>query len=163
MGFNPPRRRGPLLVWLIALVFIKYSVHKPLMPDFNKPHYGNSNSNSLAPQANSKGLLKRKFYVRSGKSRWMVLAIDADTAALRFIQNALKECMISGRKPVNKQLKLVDTGALELLAKVKLDSRIHVSEAGFSRSEAGQFVTSLVIKRWRSQIAAIEKLIRPKK
>jgi len=93
----------------------------------------------------------------------MVLAIDADTAALRFIQNALKECMISGRKPVNKQLKLVDTGALELLAKVKLDSRIHVSEAGFSRSEAGQFVTSLVIKRWRSQIAAIEKLIRPKK
>ena len=93
----------------------------------------------------------------------VILAIDADTAALRFIQNALQGSLISGRKPVNKQLKLVDDGAMELLAKVKLDSRIHISEAGFTRSEAGQFVTSLVIKRWRSQIAAIEKLIRPKK
>ena len=133
------------------------------MSDSNQPDSDNSSSNSSRPKASSAGLPKRKFYVRSGEVRLVILAIDADTAALRFIQNALQGSLISGRKAVNKQLKLVDDGAMELLAKVKLDSRIHISEAGFTRSEAGQFVTSLVVKRWRSQIAAIEKLIRPKK
>jgi len=89
----------------------------------------------------------------------MVLAKDADTAALRFIQIVLHGSLISGRKPVNNELRLLDIAAMEVLA-APLDSRILISESGFTRSEAGQFVTSLVIQRWRKQIAALEKLIR---
>ena len=70
--------------------------------------------------------------------------------------------MISGRKPVNKKLRLLDVEAMKLLAPVRLDSRILVSESGFSGSEAGSYATAVVIKRWRNQIAAIESLIRSK-
>ena len=116
-----------------------------------------SNHSRSAP---SNGKPARKFYVCSGKASWLVLATDANIAALRFVQNVLKGSLIHGRKPVNKKLRLLDDGAMELLAKVKLDSRILVSEVGFSRSEAGTYATAVVILRWQGQIAALEKMIR---
>lgn len=128
------------------------------MSDSNQPHPENSGSD---PSNRKKTRSTRKFYVRSGEVNWIVLAKDADTAALLFVQNALNGSLISGRKAVNKQLQLLDQQAMELLA-APLDPRIFISESGFTNSEAGQFVTSLVIKRWRTQIAALEKLIRPK-
>ena len=121
---------------------------------------GSNHSQSNKPQTS--GRPTRKFYVRSGKVSWLVLATDADVAALRFVQKALKGSLISGRKSVNKKLRLLDVGAMKLLAKVQLDSRSLVSQAGFSRSEAGTYATAVVIKRWHDQIAAIEKMIRPK-
>jgi len=127
------------------------------MPDSNQPPNPSDSKSKSATQP------KRKFYVRSKKVKWVGSAKDADTAALRFVQNALKGSMISGRKPVNKKLRLLDVEAMKLLAAVKLDSRIFVSEAGFSRSEAGSYATAVVIKRWQDQIAALEKMIRPKK
>ena len=90
------------------------------------------------------------------------MAKDVDAAVMRFTQNALKSALISGRKPVNKKLRLLDVEAMKILAAVKLDSRIFVSEAGFSGSEAGSYATAVVIKRWQDQIAALEKMIRPK-
>ena len=117
--------------------------------------------NSPDSKSRSADRPKRKFYVRSGKVSWLVLATDADVAALRFVQHALKSAMISGRKRVNKKLRLLDVEAMKLLARVRLDSRILVSESGFSSSEAGAYATAVVIKRWRNQIAALENLIRP--
>lgn len=125
------------------------------MPEPNQPP-----PNSPVSERRSAGRPKRKYYVRSGKVSWLVLAIDADVAALRFVQNALKGAMISGRKQVNKELRLLDVEAMKLLAAVRLDSQILVSESGFSSCEAGAYATAVVIKRWRNQIAALENLIR---
>ena len=123
-------------------------------PNRRGPNSSNSKARPEKP--------KRKFYVRSGKVSWLVLATDADVAALRFVQNALKGSLISGRKAVNKKLRLLDVEAMKLLARVRLDARILVSESGFSSSEAGTYATAVVIKRWQGQIAAIENLIRSK-
>ena len=101
----------------------------------------------------------RKFYARSGEVKWAILATDVNVAALRFIQKALGDCMIAGKKPVNNDFKLVDEQALKL-ATARLEPKIMISEAGFSRSEAGMFATRVVIKRWRDQITALETLIR---
>lgn len=68
--------------------------------------------------------------------------------------------MISGPKPVDKNLRLIDANEVSPLMK-RLDSKISVSEAGFSRNEAGEFATSSIIARWRIQIATLEQLIRP--
>jgi len=89
----------------------------------------------------------------------MVLAIDADIAALRFVQNALSGSLISGKKRVNSNLQLLNVEEMKVLAQ-RLGPRIQISEAGFSRSEAGQFVTSVVIRRWHKQIAALEQMFR---
>ena len=122
------------------------------MPDSNQPRPSNAKSRSG-------NLPVYKFYVRSGTVSWIVLAINADVAALRFVQNTLQGSLNSGRQRVNKELELLNVEAMKPLVS-RLDSRIHVSEAGFAKSEAGEFVTSLVVKRWRDQIAALEKLIR---
>ena len=90
------------------------------------------------------------------------MAKDVDTAAVRFIQYALKGSLITGRKPIDKKLRLVDVEAMKILAKASLDSRILVSESGFSNSDAGSYATAIVIKRWHSRIAALEMMIRPK-
>jgi len=110
----------------------------------------------------SKTLPTGKFYVRSGKLRLTLLAISAEVAAQRFVHNALKTSLISGVKPVNKDLRLLDPKEATLLTK-KMDSKILVSESGFTRSEAGEFSTSLVVAQWRLQIAALEQMIRPTK
>lgn len=102
---------------------------------------------------------KRKFYVRSGKVSWLVLADDAEVAAQRFVQNALKPSMISGRKPVNEKLRLVDVGAMKLLA-ARLDSKIFISESGFTGSDAGVFNSEMMVKRWHARIVALEEMIR---
>jgi len=78
------------------------------------------------------------------------------------VSYALKRSLISGRNPVNEQLSLLDPEKATLLTK-KMDSKIFVSESGFSRSEAGEFSTSLVVARWRLKIAALENMIRPTK
>ena len=110
----------------------------------------------------SKNLPTGKFYVRSGKLRLTVLAISPEVAAQRFVHNALKTSLIPGVKPVNKDLRLLDPKEATLLTK-KMDSKILVSESGFTRSEAGEFSTSLVVAQWRLQIAALEQMIRPTK
>ena len=127
----------------------------------SKYQMSQSNHSYSGSQSPSKRKPIRKFYVRSGKVSWLVVATDCDIAVLRFIQKALQGSLIHGRKPINKKLRLLDQGAMKLLAKARLDSRILVSEAGFSRSEAGTYATAVVINRWRNQIAALEKLIRP--
>ena len=127
------------------------------MSDHGQPSRNSSNSK---PRRADKPL--RKFYLRSGKVKWMGLAKDVDTAAVRFIQYALKGSLITGRKPIDKKLRLVDVEAMKILAKARLDSRILVSESGFSNSDAGSYATAIVIKRWHSQIAALEMMIRPK-
>ena len=108
----------------------------------------------------SKALPTGKFYVRSGKLRLTVLAISPEVAAQRFVHHALKTSLIPGAKPVNKDLRLLDPKEAMLLTK-KMDSKILVSESGFSQSEAGEFSTSLVVARWRLQIAALENMMRP--
>jgi len=121
----------------------------------------NSSPRDFTPSKfRSQKLPTGKFYVRSGKLRLTVLAISPEVAAQRFVHNALKASLISGAKPINKQLTLLDPKEAMLLTK-KMDSKILVSEAGFSRSEAGVFSTSLVIAQWRLQIAALEQMIRP--
>ena len=112
-------------------------------------------------QSRSTDLPTRKFYICCGPITWIVLAADAETAALRFIQNALKDSLISGPKPVDKELRLINVETMNRLAE-KLDEKILVSELGFSRSEAGKFATSAVVKCWRNQIAALERMIRSK-
>ena len=102
---------------------------------------------------------KRKFYARSGTVRLTILAISAEVAALRFVQFALQDSLISGRKPVDKNLQLINANAVVPLMK-QLDSKISISEAGFSRSEAGEFATTSIVARWRLQIAKLEQLIR---
>ena len=89
-----------------------------------------------------------------------MLAISPEVAAQRFVHNALKNSLIPGVKPVNKDLRLLDPKQATVLTK-KMDSKILVSESGFSRSEAGEFSTSLVVAQWRLQIAALEQMIRP--
>ena len=111
-------------------------------------------------KSRSKKLPTGKFYVRSGKQRLTVLATSPEVAAQRFVHNALKTSLISGVKPVNKDLRLLDPEEAMLLTK-ELDSKILVSESGFSQSEAGEFSTSLVVARWRLQIAALENMMRP--
>ncbi len=103
----------------------------------------------------------RKFYVRSGKERLLVLAIDAEVAALRFIHNVFKGWLISGPKQVNNKLQLLEAKPMKPLLD-RMDRKIFISEAGFTRSEAGEFATSLVVARWRMQIASLEKIIRSK-
>lgn len=111
-------------------------------------------------KSSSETLPTGKFYVRSGKLRLTVLAISPEVAAQRFVHQALKDSLISGSKPINDQLRLLDPKQAMLLTK-KMDSKILVSEAGFSRSEAGELSTNLVVARWRLQIAALEQMMRP--
>lgn len=113
-------------------------------------------------KSHSKNLPTGKFYVRSGKLRLTVLAISPEVAAQRFVHNALKTSLIPGVKPVNKDLRLLDPKEATLLTK-EMDSKILVSESGFTRSEAGEFSTSLAVAQWRLQIAALEQMIRPTK
>jgi len=70
-----------------------------------------------------------------------------------------QDSLISGAKPVNKQFKLLEPHAIKPMMD-RMEANIFVSEAGFTRSEAGQFATSLIVARWRLQIASLEKVIR---
>ncbi len=115
---------------------------------------GTSRSQSRSPDVPT-----RKFYVRSGVERLVVLAIDAEVAALRFVHNVFRDRLISGPKKVNKELQLLDPRPMKPLMD-RMDKKIFISEAGFTRSEAGEFETSLVVARWRLQIASLEKIIR---
>ena len=63
---------------------------------------------------------------------------------------------------MNKQLQLLDAQAVVPLTK-RLDSEIFVSESGFTQRKAGEFRTSLMVARWRLQIAALEKMLRQSK
>ena len=138
---------------LSVTVFIPLLYRCLPMSDSSRPDLTSSSSRS-------KNLPTGKFYVRSGMQRLTVLAISPEVAAERFIHNALKTSLISGVKPLNKDLRLLDPKEAMLLTK-ELDSKILVSEAGFSRSEAGEFSTSSVVARWRLQIAALEQMMRP--
>lgn len=97
--------------------------------------------------------------MRSGKERLVVLAIDAEVAALRFIHNVFQDRLISSPQPVNRKLQLLEPGPMKPLMD-RMESKIFISEAGFTRSEAGEFPTSTVVARWRIQIASLEKIIR---
>lgn len=111
-------------------------------------------------KSRSENLPTGKFYVRCGKQHLTLLATSPEVAAQRFVHNALKGSLISGRKPVDKDLSLLDPKEARLLTK-RMDPKILVSESGFTRSEAGEFSTSVIVAKWRLRIAALENMIRP--
>lgn len=98
-----------------------------------------------------------KYYVQAGSFSRIVIAEDAQGAALATVHGVLSE--------VNDEDRIVDP--VQWVSDDEVDEfsddiaeLIFVSEIGFGRSEAGCFFTEEIIQHWHDLMIAIENMIR---
>ena len=98
-----------------------------------------------------------KFYVQAGSFSRIVIAEDAQGAALATVHNVLGDAVEEDR--------MIDP--VQWVGEEEVDEfcdevaeLIFVSEIGFGRSEAGCFSTEEVIRHWHDLMVAIENMMR---
>lgn len=97
-----------------------------------------------------------KYYVQAGCFSRIVVAEDAQGAALATVHRVLGDAIEEDRtlEPVQW---VTDDEVDEFSDEV--DDQILVSEIGFGRFEAGVFSTEEIIQHWHDLMVAIENMI----
>jgi len=99
-----------------------------------------------------------KFYVQTGMLSKIVLAEDAQGAALATIHNVLGDA-IEKDQPITVATEIVDQDEVADICD-QFEDQVLVSEIGFGRSEAGLFSVDEIIQHWHQLMIAIENMIK---
>lgn len=98
-----------------------------------------------------------KFYVQTGTLTKIVIAEDAQGAALATVHNVLGDA-INTEQRISTPLQIVDQDEVADICD-RFEDQVHVSEIGFGRSEAGLFNLEEIIQSWHQLMVAIENMI----
>lgn len=97
-----------------------------------------------------------KFYVQAGSFSRIVIAEDAQGAALATVHTVLGDAIEEDR--LNEPVQWVSEEEVDEFSG-DVAELIFVSEIGFGRSEAGCFATEEIIQHWHDLMVAIENLL----
>ncbi len=98
-----------------------------------------------------------KYYVQAGSFSRIVVAEDAQGAALATVHSVLGDTLEEDR--LMNPVQWVSEDEVDEFSE-DIAELIFVSEIGFGRSEAGCFMTEEVIQNWHDLMVAIENMIR---
>ena len=98
-----------------------------------------------------------KYYVQAGSFSRIVIAHDAQGAALATVHNVLGDPIEDDR--ALDPIQWVNEDEVEEFSE-EVAELIFVSEIGFGRSEAGCFATEDIIQHWHDLMVAIENLLK---
>jgi hypothetical protein len=98
-----------------------------------------------------------KFYVQAGSFSRIILAEDAQGAALATVHTVLGDPIEDDR--VMDPVQWVCESEVDEFAE-DVAELILVSEIGFGRSEAGCFATEDIIQHWHDLMVAIENMLK---
>lgn len=99
-----------------------------------------------------------KFYVQTGNFTKVVIAEDAQGAALATVHKVLGEAIQKDQR-ITVQMELIDQDEVAEICD-DFEDQVLVSEIGFGRCEAGLFETEEIIQHWHKLMIAIENLIK---
>ena len=97
-----------------------------------------------------------KFYVQTGTLSEIVIAEDAQGAALATIHNVLGDA-IDKDQCISSAMQIVDQNEVVDICN-RFEDQVLVSEIGFGRSEAGFFSVEEILQQWHQLMVAIENM-----
>ena len=98
-----------------------------------------------------------KFYVQTGTLSKIVIAEDAQGAALATIHNVLGDSIENDQR-IFSTMQIVNQDEVADVCN-RFEDQVLVSEIGFGRSEAGLFGLEEILQHWHQLMIAIENMI----